>query len=86
MARFDELGPGLIREGPALTRGIREAQDAKEAGELLAQIEGLLDDPRYGFARGTLEGIHDTVSKSLRVTLGQRYAVERIADSKRGHR
>lgn len=44
----------------------------------LQEIEALLDTGRCAFARDTLEGIHETVERTHRVSDAQRRAVENI--------
>ena len=51
--------------------------------EFVGRIEELLDDPAYGWAMQTLEGIKDTVEHSQRVTEGQQRAVANIEGGRR---
>lgn len=65
----------------------REAPDKHEAelAELfLARIMDILDDGKCNWARDTLEGIHETVTKTGKITEGQRRAVNNI--EARSHR
>jgi len=49
--------------------------------DVLSQIEEMLDDPDYDFARDTLEGIKEWVEEREHCTVRQRTAVENIYDS-----
>jgi hypothetical protein len=51
------------------------------AQEFLEEILELLDDEDYQFADTTLTGIYDTVSRTGRVTPGQRRAVDNIGST-----
>lgn len=65
----------------------REAHDAQEASDFLRELEGLASDERYVWALGSIEGIHETVSRTLEVTSNQRRAIENItAKVEKGYR
>jgi hypothetical protein len=53
-----------------------------EAEELLQRIEDMQNSDDYLWAQDTLEGIHDTVSMSGRVTEGQVRAIDNIENRK----
>lgn len=55
--------------------------DQKDATDFLYGISCMLDDRRFRFATDTLEGIYENVEKALRVTPGQRKAVNNIRRS-----
>lgn len=65
----------------------REAHDVREATEFLSDLEDLQNDDRYSWALGTIEGIHETVSRSNEVTGNQRRAIENIVSKvEKGYR
>ena len=64
---------------PDPTRQARK--DAGEVANFQEDIRDLLDSGRANWASETLEGIHETVEKSGRVTEGQRKAFEKIRDA-----
>jgi len=53
-------------------------QQLQEAERFKSDIEGMLDTGRFHWCETLLEGIHETVSKTKRVTEGQREAVRNI--------
>lgn len=65
----------------------REAHDVREASEFLSDLEDLQNDDRYAWALGTIEGIHETVSRTNEVTGNQRRAIENIVSKvEKGYR
>lgn len=57
-----------------------EDDDEDDVQDFLDEIEGMLTDSKYEFARETLEGISETVEETQRVTDRQRTAVENIRE------
>jgi hypothetical protein len=55
-----------------------EAHDIREATEFLSDLEDLQNDDRYQWALTTIEGIHETVTRTNTVTSNQRRAIENI--------
>lgn len=53
----------------------------EEAQELWDEIEEMLDEPRFNFAKQTLQGIQDTVRLTGRATATQQQAIKNIRAS-----
>ena len=57
----------------------REAHDVRDAEAFLSDLEDLQNDDRYQWALGTIEGIHETVTRTQYVSANQRRAIENIS-------
>ena len=66
----------MLRPADEVRRKRYEALD-----DFRAEIELMLDDERYSFAKDTLESVEETVSRMQCVTEGQRRTVESIRNS-----
>ena len=57
--------------------------DRKEAIMMVHDIEDMLEMGDYDWAADTLQGIRDTIKKTMHVTEGQRKAIYNVEDAVR---
>ena len=60
--------------------------EAYDVEEFLDDLEEMIEFPHVQYARSTLEGIHETVSKTRRVTDSQKKTIDNIDEGGRRHR
>jgi len=75
MADLSRLSNQPLRDTPTLS---------EDAQLLLDEIDALLSDERYNFAKATLVGIGDSIERTGSVSVNQHRAVENIRQSKQG--